>query len=301
MLSVVLATILLSCVNPPEDVLKDFETAGIDTFAIGNYQAYMNYRLYDNQYKARFFLRIVKDTTTIFECGDFDLSFYNFCPDSSDTSKFCYLRNIDSDPAPEMIIRCYTGGNHCCENLLIVSLDDIPVIKDSPGTNGVAFGDLKDFDGDSIPEYSWSDHSWDWWRTFRTAFQYQYPRRYFPPLIWKWDGYKFRIANFQFPDSLLNAYDQYIVNEQMKLGNWVIPDSAKVGYSSNDTLPLFPPHELINVILAHYYAGDSVGADSILDAFWPNDIPGKAAFYSDFKTYLSKTPYWDSIKNSGWR
>jgi hypothetical protein len=299
MLSAVLAAILISCM-PPEQAFKYFDTAGIDTFAIGNYKVYMNYRLYDNQYKARWLLRIVKDTTTIFECADFDLSFYNFCPDSSDTSKFCYLRNIDSDPAPEMIVRCVSGGNHCCESLLVVTLQDIPIVKDNTGTDWNAYGDLKDLDGDSIPEYTWSDPSWDWWKTFRTAFQSGQPR-YYPPLIWKWDGHKYQIANFQFRNTLLNMYDGYIINTQNMLENWIIPDSAKVGYNFNDTLPVFPPPELTNIILAHYYAGDSVGADSIFNAFWPGNIPGKTAFYSDFKKYLISSHYWPDVENSDWR
>jgi hypothetical protein len=296
MIPVIWATILLSCFGPSDNIFNDFTTDGIDTIAIGGYQGYVYYR-YENKHKINFNIRIVNDTASVLERGAFEVGLYNFCQDSINAADTCYLKNIDDDSYPEMIIRCYGGGNHCCEDLIVISLQDSAIILDSLQTDYSPFGLIKDLDGDSIPEYVWSDPSWDWWKTFRSAFETG-AGRYYPDLVWKWDGARYRIANYKFPGILLN---EYIIHLRNKLEISEIPDSLKKGYDPSDSTPMFPPPELVNIMVAYHYAGDIAQADSIFDNFWPDNIPGKTAFYSDLKEYLISTPYWDQIKDSNWR
>lgn len=68
--------------------------------------------------------------------------------------------DITGDGAPDMIVRGYSGGAHCCFSTIICSLaNEILVysLDDSPGGN--CQGEFKDLDGDDVFEFVTCDDS----------------------------------------------------------------------------------------------------------------------------------------------
>ncbi|MEE9118207.1 MAG: hypothetical protein V3U02_06405 [Calditrichia bacterium] len=277
-------TLLTNCIENPEELSIYFEIAGRDTVDIGKFRGEICYRYYE-EHKINFMLRIMKDTEVVFETGDHEIDLYNF---SSDSTKAIYANDIDGDGTLEFILHCNSGGQQCCNGFYVYSLYEKPVIRDSVVCYN-PIGQLDDLDGDGIPEIFCGD---DWFLGWKAHWSKSAGFR----LIWKWDGERYRLANFKFADYLLEQamkwwkYDKIPTPEILE-GLHYDPDLDE---------PDFPPVQLWGRMLVYIYTGESNKADSLFDDYWPEEIPGKEEFYRDFRWHLERNGHWQQLLESDW-
>jgi hypothetical protein len=170
----------------------------------------------------------------------------------------------------------------------LYTISDSAIFLDSvQAENSTAF--LKDLDRDSIPEFIANDLHFLWWKTWKT----ESPR---PLLVWKWDGNRFKLANYRFRDFIIEFHSRWVNFSELPK----IDSSMTSGYDRNDEIPVFPPPELAIVMLAYIYAGRPQMADSIFDSYWQDTIPGKDAYYRDFHQQLDSNPIWPELQQSNW-
>lgn len=300
MLYLTLISIMLGYYDNPDEAFKYYETAYVDTIRLDKFQGISYYRILFTGDTIRFDFDIVKDTVKLFRLADFSIAPYDFQKGKIyglNSKEQNYLKDFDGDGSDEIIICCISGGNHCCENMMVYSLQNPPILRSQVHTDYVSEGKLQDLDGDSIPEYIWTDTWFDEWKTFDTAWK-NGESKWLPELIWKWDGAQYRIANYQFTEFYNENTRLYFKpNELLKHSE----ESRIVGYDSTAVAPIFPPPTLTSIMLNFYYAGQTAKADSIFNSFWPQNTPGKSAFYRDLNECLLSNPHWADILKSDWR
>lgn len=274
---------MANCIEDPEYYLQSFEIAGYDSVSLGDYEGKIYYRYY-NEHKIHFVLQILDGTNVIHEVADYDISLFNFSVDDN-TEK--YTRDIDSDGISEFILNCNGGGQQCCSYIYVYGLRDKPVKKDSVYCE-TPLVQLIDLDGDDIPEIYCGDNWFKGWKAHPV-------KSAGLRLIWKWDGKKYRLANFKFADYLLDKglkwWDDEIPTPEILEGLHYDPDSIE---------PDFPPVQLWGRMLVYIYTGEPDKADSLFDDYWPEEIPGKAEFYRDFRWQLERSDHWQQLLESDW-
>jgi hypothetical protein len=67
-------------------------------------------------------------------------------------------RDITGDGTPDLVLRSWSGGAHCCHVLHVVSLGPKPCLLDTLGADHVGY--LTDFDGDGVLEFVNHDGAW---------------------------------------------------------------------------------------------------------------------------------------------
>jgi hypothetical protein len=300
MIYLTLFSILISCYDNPDEAFKDFNTAYVDTIRLDEFQGISYYSILFTGDTIRFDFDIVNDTVKLLQLADFSIAPYDFQKGKIyglNNGSQNYLKDFDGDGFNEIIICCISGGNHCCEDMMVYSLQNPPILRSQVHTDYVSEGRLKDLDEDSIPEYIWTDTWFDGWKTFNTAWK-NGESQWLPELIWKWDVSQYRIANYQFLEFYNENIRQYFNPSELPKYS---EESRTRGYDSTAAAPIFPPPILTSIMLNYYYAGQMAKADSIFNDFWPTNTPGKSVFYRDFENYLISNTHWPDILKSEWR
>jgi len=275
--------LLSNCYENPEELLISFDIAGADTVQMGNFNGEICYRYYGD-YRIDFILNIFKGDEPVFKTGDYQIELYNF---SADSARPVYTKDMDGDGIDEFILHCNGGGQQCCNEVRVFGLYDEPILKDSV-YNWSPRLKLKDIDNDGIPEINCSENHFRGWK----AHPAESPVL---SLIWKWDGEKYRLANFKFGEYLLNRRSKW------RSKGIPLPDSLEgLRYDPDSDEPDFPPVALWGRMLKYIYAGQATRADSIFNEYWPDEIPGKKEFYRDFKAYLQRSGHWQQLQDSDW-
>lgn len=270
-------------VMDPEYYLQTYEIAGYDSLSLGQFTGIMYYRYYE-EYRIDFFLRIMDGENVIYEFGDYELSLYKFHRDDDGEE---YSRDINGDGTREFILHCDHGGQQGYDDILVFSLRDEPTIINSVSC-GSPFVRVIDIDKDDIPEVFCGDYLFVGWKAHPSA---SADLR----LIWKWDGEKYRLANFKFSDYLLEQTSDWWA------GEIPLPDTLEGHrYDPEAKEPDFPPVKLWGKMLRYIFAGQAAQADSLFDEYWPEDIPGKEEFYRDFKRHLEGDSLWQQLLESDW-
>lgn len=198
-----------------------------------------------------------------------------------------YMKDINRDGINDIIIIGYTGLGKCCYQVSIHSLK--PVVEEIGRFDMQAVDkfQLKDLDGDSIPEFIFRDSDFGKWNTPT------YEDSPMPLLIWKYDGKSYRVANYKFSKYLLKQISTKELAE--------LPDLAKASnatYDPNDDYLKYPSPKLWGVMLDYIYAGKPEMAEKVFDDNWPSKIPHKDIFYQNFQARLKKGLYWKQLENS---
>ena len=123
---------------------------------------------------------------------------------------------------------------------------------------------LADLDNDSIPEFMYYDNIFAHWKDCYKC--------YLPPLIWRWDGEKYRLANYHYSDYILRDYD----------------------------LSNLPCDQSWETLIMLYYAGKDEIADSLFEVCWPLKSSEKEAEYKAFKRQLGYGQFWTQLQESDW-
>jgi hypothetical protein len=195
-------------------------------------------------------------------------------------SDTCYYRDINNDSIDEIIIDIFTGGANCCFTTRVYALKDS--LEELLNFDAIAHGSsLVDIENDSIPEFITWDNEWTGWRSDYTSW-----KAYLPQIIWRWNGYKYRVANFRFADYLIKLLD---------LDSYKIPSNDSTRKPED-----FYEENLWGFMINNYYAGRADLADSIFNACWPAQDTMKLKLYEQFQQRLRWSEYWPQVLESKW-
>lgn len=154
-----------------------------------------------------------------------------------------------------------------------------------------------DYDDDGYPEPSFADIHYQCWHYGCSGS----PR---PHLVWKWDGVKYRLANYKLGDQILERqnriFERYNIPEidtlnLQRLLNWEL----KVEYY-DPAIEESYPIELLRVMLDLIYTGHPNWADTLFNKAWPDSVAYKQVFYDDVMQMVHSSPYWPQLQQSDW-
>lgn len=265
-----------------------FTRVPIDSVQIDGYRAVrMELRTADGE-KATEELSLFKGDKKVMSSFGHNIALYNFGSAGPDSTGKLFAKDINGDSLPEAFITAFTESGFCCNYLSIISLGDelSEIARFELKETDIFY--LEDIDGDSIPELLFRDPGFIEWHsyTFEDA-----PR---PLLIWKWREGQYILANNEFSGYLtdqIQAEDLQKLDKQVKQWQKQAEKSGTDAPSTENT----PPPELLEVVLDYYYAGMDTTADSLLDANWPENIPGKEEFHGELLDQLNQSPYWKNL------
>lgn len=187
----------------------------------------------------------------------------NFCSYVSIECEDCFCCDINADGKQDFLISFFTGGANCCFGAYLYSIGDTLELEFEIDANLRQFT-LTDLDDDHIPEFIYYDDLFAHWQDCYKC--------YFAPLIWRWDGEKYRLANYRYSEYILRDYD----------------------------LSDLPCGDSWETIITLYYAGKSNIADSLFNACWPLNDPEKKAALQEFKKQYGYGRFVHQLQNSDW-
>ncbi len=187
----------------------------------------------------------------------------NLCSYDPQSSESCFLRDINADGFDEVLVAYFTGGANCCFGANLYSIDGSLKLIFRIEPNLREF-ELIDLENDQIPEFIFVDETFAHWKdTYKV---------YLPRLIWRWDGEKYRLANFKFSDHILQDFD----------------------------LTNLKSEYFWSKIITLYYAGKFELADSLFNAWGSPIFSDKGTEYKLFKEQFEYGEYWQELLESDW-
>jgi hypothetical protein len=212
------------------------------------------------------------------------MDLHNYCYSPNKENVPCFLKDINADGKPELMFSYASGGTDGATDLDIYTIDSSATLIGRFGGLNKTGGWLRDIENDSILEVIFYDNLFLCWHSGCAGS----PR---PPLIWRWNGREYRLANFRFKDYILGDYHFNSTELKNDISSYVETFSFKKGY---DPYPIF----LWEAMLQQIYAGNFEVADSIFQNFWPVQISGKDDFYLEFIARLHDGPFWENLLKS---
>jgi len=179
-------------------------------------------------------------------------------------------------------------------NTYIYSLDTTAALLmyvngDSSGLSDMIVYDL-DFDG--FPEFIFFDMS----AATRVDDYGWNPSGY---LAWKWDGSKYRIANYKLRDSLMK-----IMYHTDSLSTY---NAVQNILNEPDTILSFNPHDrskhlksILSALGFLVYTNHLREANMLIDSAPTTDIIAKKKFKREIWNIIEKSLYWKELQNSNW-
>jgi hypothetical protein len=202
----------------------------------------------------------------------------------------CTFPDINGDGFREMIFVCGSGGSAGADDAYIYSLRKYP--KEIAAFTGYDKGQfvLSDCERDGYPEPTFGDLNFLCWHYGCSGS----PR---PDLVWKWNGKKYRLANFKL--GYLYLKNELNIDIKHLAWNSFINSDLKVGkYDPNDEYGY--PVELLRSMLNFIYFGYSNYADTLFNRAWPDSVANKKLFYDDLWNQIKSDPYWPELQKSNW-
>lgn len=180
-------------------------------------------------------------------------------------------RDITGDGMPDLVIEEFTGGMHCCTQVVVLGLGDPLRVH---GTIDGADGDVtfEDLDRDGIPEVRLQDWRFAYWR------DYAFAETQAPEVILRFRDGAYRPACDLMRDDPPDAAALAAKTRELR-GDWESGD---------------PPADLYGYAVDLVYAGHADLAWRFLDMAWPATIPGKAEFLRDLRSQLANSPCWSA-------
>lgn len=178
-------------------------------------------------------------------------------------------RDITGDHQPDVVVRQYSGGMHCCSQATVLGLGATLV---NYGTIDGSDGDIEfdDIDGDGIPEAKINDFRFAYWR------DYAFVETQAPDVI-----LRFRNGGYE-PACDMMEEDA--------------PDNATLARKARELTDGWhngnPPAEFWGYAVDLIYGGRADLAWRWLDRSWPRGIGGKEEFLKELREKLRGSPCW---------
>jgi len=204
--------------------------------------------------------------------------------------------DMNGDGIEDVLFVYASGGNNGADDVYIYSLDRPE--NEIGRFTGMDKGEFfpEDIDGDSLPEMIFPDIQYICWH-YGCAGS---PRPY---LVWKWDGTKYRLANFKLARHILK--ELYRVNPDSIGNEAYLSKLATLGASRQS--PCWDkkiedgfPVPLFDLMLTYTYCGYELVADEIYRLCCPATILGNAELFEEIKQEMQSSPYWGELQQSNW-
>jgi len=184
--------------------------------------------------------------------------------------------DITGDGDPNLIIREWTGGVHCCFIYHIFILE--PTFRYIQGIElkhggGDGFINLDDDPALELVIVDWTFAYWN--SSFNTS-----PA---PKVILKYNGSIYEISH-------------ELMRKPFKNGNYLVDKSKLIRAYKFWGEHNIPPYQLWTFMLDLIYSGNMKKAIELLNLSWPKKIGGKDKFLTDFMNELATSPYWEDLK-----
>jgi hypothetical protein len=181
-------------------------------------------------------------------------------------------RDITGNGIPNMVIKEYTGGAHCCSFTYIFELSDVfRLVAVIPTTH--SDGNFAHLDDDDIPEFVFNDWHFAYWAT-------SFAGSPSPEMILRYQDGTYRPAI----DLLRQPAPEWAELEEQA-------QRMRKSFWESGGLP-----ELLETMLDLIYSGHADLAWKFLDAAWPSEFAGKDEFLIAFLHKLSANIYWPELQ-----
>jgi hypothetical protein len=178
-------------------------------------------------------------------------------------------RDLTGDRSPDVVVRQYSGGMHCCSQATVLGLGPTLI---NYGTIDGADGDIEfdDIDNDGVMEAKVNDFRFAYWR------DYAFVETQAPDVI-----LRFRAGGYQPACDLMHEDP---------------PDNATLNRRARELTDGWhagnPPAEFWGYAVDLIYDGQADLAWRWLDRAWPRAIGGKDEFMKDLREKLRGSPCW---------
>jgi len=213
-------------------------------------------------------LIIYKNDSKVYEISEWSTTFLEIAKRDID---------ITGNGEKNLVITNFTGGAHCCFQLVLLELGS--EFKELLNIGNDVDPVLKDIDGDWIYEVIHRDNVFNYWHT-------SFAESYMPEYILRYKNGKYILA------TNLMKKPEPSIKELRGMAKWTILDNSP-WISGGD---YFDNPELFQIMLDLIYSGNIASAWAYLDMTWPETKPGKDQFKKDFLKQLSKLDYWVELK-----
>lgn len=232
-------------------------------------------------------ISIIKDGEVLFESGPssffYTLERQDIREESinlpEDINKY-FIRDINKNNIPDLILGTYSGGAHCCNDSYIIELSNpiSNILNLSSFSSDIFF---KDLNNDGIMEIVTSDGIFDYWHS-------GYSTSYRPDVILSLQNNRFKAdPNFM---KLPIPTDSELISkvEEFKNGGEIF------GGDSSGTW---------NYVLDLIYSGNIESAIRYVDMVWNKeaengDFKTKEEFWDELKNQIRESSYYDDLKSS---
>lgn len=113
--------------------------------------------------------------------------------------------DITADRVPELVVRTFNGGAHCCETLRVYALDEKPRLLLVYEANNAVGAEVRDLDGDGRRELLLGDDTFAYFDDLCYACS---PASL--PMVACYTGQRFEDCTRRFPDLLRERRDRYL-------------------------------------------------------------------------------------------
>ena len=197
-------------------------------------------------------------------------------------------RSITSDKQPNLVIKDWSGGAHCCYTFFIFQIGAaFKLIGSIDLQNGVG-SDFKDLRRDGNLELVMQDWTFQYWNAcFAESFA--------PDVILRYVSGKYR------PDLELMKKPAPTKQTLEKLAGEFKPMFASKGVKGDPNNNLQVPPRLWGKMLDLIYSGNMDSAWKLCELSWPANNPGKAIFLKVFIKQLQTSPYYKDINQTSFQ
>jgi len=176
---------------------------------------------------------------------------------------------------PNLLISEWSGGAHCCHSFHLFEIDKkfrkIAEIK----AGDSALAEFKDLDQDKKLEFIGNDWIFAYWHT-------SFAQSPAPPIILCFQNNQYMLAVDLMRKPVPTALEiDSKIHEIRKSKAWQEKE---------------PPADLWAWMLELIYTGHAKPAWDVFEKSWPEKVPGKKKFFTEFRSQLSKSIYWPQIK-----
>ena len=196
-------------------------------------------------------------------------------------------RNFTSDHQPNLLIKQWSGGAHCCYTFYIFEIGATFRFIDSIDVGDGEDADFKDLRRDGNLEVVMNDWTFRYWHT---AFSSS-PA---PKMILRYLNGKYRPDLELMKGPGLTEKELEVEANDFKSQ---FPDSVPF---DNDA-KWVAPYQMWGRMLDLIYTGHIDLAWRLCDLSWPANWPGKAVFIKEFKEQLMTSPYYQDINSAGFQ
>jgi hypothetical protein len=183
--------------------------------------------------------------------------------------------DITGNGKPNLVVRSWSGGAHCCHFFLIFELGDTfrQIATIDVMDSGSAH--FEDRDGDANLEFVFGDYTFAYWNEC-------FADSPVPKVVLRFSGNGYHIAE----DQMRGEPPSDAKIRQI---------AARIAETPSRSKDL-PPTPLWGTMLEWIYKGNADAAWQLFDLAWQPEMPGKDEFLKSFKTQLETSPWWPDIK-----